>query len=216
MALFAEVDTGGVTHPRAVFIAVLCALCLGTAGPVSPSPAASGPHALAAASGPHAFAAGCPGASLRPSRTNIGAVRAAVLCLVNRERTTRGEHALVPDPQLTASAQAHTNSMAAQNYFEHVAPNGETPLMRMQATGYLSSAHHGYEVGENIGWGTLWEGSPRSIVAAWMGSPPHRANILDARFTATGVGVSPHPPASLADHQAGGLYTQDFGSVAGG
>jgi uncharacterized protein YkwD len=142
-------------------------------------------------------------------------VRAAVLCLVNRERTSRGERPLAADSQLTASAQAHTDSMSAQDYFEHVGPRGETPLMRMQATGYLSSAHNGYEVGENIGWGTLWEGTPSAIVQAWMGSPGHRANILDARFTATGVGVSSHPPAHLARHQAGGLYTQDFGSVGG-
>ena len=72
--------------------------------------------------------------------------------------------------------------MASEDYFEHVGPGGETPLMRMRATGYLSSSHDSYEVGENIGWGTLWEGTPRAVVAAWMASPPHRANILDARF----------------------------------
>ena len=139
-----------------------------------------------------------------------------MLCLVNHERSAHGERPLIADPQLTASAQAHTDSMASQDYFEHVAPNGETPLMRMRATGYLSSSRDGYEVGENIGWGTLWEGTPRSIVAAWMASPPHRANILDARFHDTGVGVSPHPPSSLAHRQPGGIYTQDFGAVIAG
>ncbi len=46
-----------------------------------------------------------------------------------------------------------------------------------------------------------------------MASPGHRANILDAHYRETGVGVSPHPPASLADGQAGGIYTQDFGTI---
>jgi uncharacterized protein YkwD len=153
----------------------------------------------------------CSGTTLRPSNANTGAVRAAVLCLVNRERTTRGERPLIADAQLTRSAQAHTESMALENYLEHVGPNGETPLMRMRATGYISSSRDGYEVGENIGWGTLWDGTPRAIVAAWMASAGHRANILDARFRNTGIGVSPHPPSSLAHNQAGGIYTEDFG-----
>ncbi len=153
---------------------------------------------------------------MRPNKANIGAVRTAVVCLVNRERAAHGERPLMPDPQLTQSAQAHTESMALQNYFEHVGPHGETPLMRMRATGYISSSHVAYEVGENIGWGTLWQGTPRAVVTAWMNSAGHRANILDARFRNTGVGVSPHPPSSLAHNQAGGIYTEDFGVIIPG
>ncbi len=71
----------------------------------------------------------------------------------------------------------------------------------------------GYEVGENIAWGTLSLATPRAIVAAWMASPAHRANILDANFRETGIGVTPRPPASLAHGQAGAIYTQDFGVI---
>jgi hypothetical protein len=53
------------------------------------------------------------------------------------------------------------------------------------------------------------------MVAAWMSSPGHRANILDPRFRDTAVGVSPHPPSSLARGQAGAIYTQDFGGLLG-
>jgi uncharacterized protein YkwD len=158
----------------------------------------------------------CPNTTLMPSSTNIERVRAAVLCLVNRERTSRGESPLAADDRLQQAAQAHTESMAFQNYFEHNGPAGETPLSRIRATGYIYSSQLGFEVGENIGWGTLWKGSPRSIVAAWMASAGHRANILDARFRNTGVGVSPHPPSSLAHHHTGGVYTQDFGVLIKG
>ncbi len=103
--------------------------------------------------------------------------------------------------------------MAFGNYFEHVGPRGETPLSRMRATGYIYSSQIGYEVGENIGWGTLWQGTPRAIVSAWMASPGHRANILDPRFRDSGIGVSAHPPTSLAGRQAGAVYTQDFGVI---
>jgi len=152
----------------------------------------------------------CTGADLRPTETDLGSIRAATLCLVNRERAGHGERPLAPNGRLEQAAQAHTQSMAFGNYFEHDGPRGETPLSRMRAIGYISSSQIGYEVGENIGWGTLWEATPRAIVAAWMASPGHRAKILDARFRNTAVGVSPHPPSSLAGGQAGAIYTQDF------
>ncbi len=209
MGLPWEVDIRRVARKRTLPLAFFCLLCLCAAGPVSSSIATRGARASAAGGA-------CPGATLRPSKTNLGAVRAAVVCLVNRERTTRGERPLIPDPQLTQSAQAHTESMALENYLEHVGPNGETPLMRMRSTGYISSSRDGYEVGENIGWGTLWEGTPRAVVAAWMNSAGHRANILDAHFRNTGVGVSPHPPSSLAHNQPGGIYTEDFGVLIPG
>ena len=83
----------------------------------------------------------------------------------------------------------------------------------MRSSGYISNPQGGYVVGENIAWGTLWLATPRSIVNAWMASPAHRANILDGAFRETGVGVEPRPPASLAEGQAGALYTQDFGAL---
>jgi uncharacterized protein YkwD len=165
---------------------------------------------------PPAAPGACTDTTLQPNSANIGRIRAAVLCLVNRERAAHGEVALDADAHLVRAAQAHTESMAFGNYFEHVGPGGDTPLSRIRATGYIFSSQIGYEVGENIGWGTLWEGTPRAIVAAWMASAGHRANILDARFRNTGIGVSPHPPSSLAHHQAGGIYTQDFGVLITG
>ena len=158
----------------------------------------------------------CPNTTLAPNEYDLTRIREAVLCLVNRERRNHGEGPLVANPRLEAAAQGHTESMAFGNYVEHVGPRGETPLSRMQAAGYIYSSRVGYEVGENIGWGTLWEGTPRAIVAAWMASAGHRANILDPRFRDTGVGVSPHPPSSFAGHQAGGIYTQDFGVIIAG
>jgi len=158
----------------------------------------------------------CPGADLRPEQENIEAVRTATLCLINRERTIHGEHLLQLNGHLQQSAQAHTESMAFGDYFEHDGPAGDTPLSRMIAAGYIYSSQIGYEIGENIGWGTLSLSTPRAIVAAWMASPGHRANILDPNFRDTAVGVSPHVPSSLAQGQAGGIYTQDFGIITTG
>ena len=163
-----------------------------------------------------ADASSCPGATLMPDGEDHAAVRTATLCLINRERGEHGEIALEAVAALENSAQEHTDSMVSAHYFEHIGPNGETPLSRMRAVGYISNSRDGYVIGENIAWGTLWLATPRAIVAAWMASPGHRANILNARFRQTGIGVSPHVPASMSGGQAGAIYTQDFGAIITG
>ena len=178
---------------------------------VGASPAGATPRPSKAQSTTRHIASSCPGADLRPTGQDLGRVRAATVCLVNRERAAYGERPLVHNERLERAAQGHTNGMAFGDYFEHVGRRGDTPLGRMRAAGYISSSQIGYEVAENIGWGALWLATPRAIVAAWMASPGHRANILDARFRDTAVGVSPHPPSSLVRGQAGAIYTQDFG-----
>lgn len=104
--------------------------------------------------------------------------------------------------------------MASADYFDHVGPRGDTPSERMRAAGYLAGAQF-FEVGENIAYGTGWMATPRAIVAAWMASPGHRANILDPDFRDTGIGASAHLPASLSGGQRGAIYTEDFGVTSG-
>jgi uncharacterized protein YkwD len=158
----------------------------------------------------------CANTELRPAPGNLSLVRAATSCLVNRERAAHGERALSSSPRLQRAAQNHTESMAFRGYFAHVGPGGQTPLDRIRASGYIHGSHMGYEVGENIAWGTGSLATPSAIVAAWMASPDHRANILDGRFRDTAIGVSSHLPWSIAHGQAGGIYTEDFGVVRGG
>ncbi len=158
----------------------------------------------------------CADASLVPTDANIEQVRAATLCLINRERGAHGERPLQTNPRLQQAAQSHSQSMALDDYFEHVGPGGDTPLSRLRAVGYIYSSRIGYEIGENIAWGTLWLAAPSVIVAAWMASPGHRANILDARYRDTAIGISAHAPSSLSHGQAGAIYTQDFGVIITG
>ncbi len=155
----------------------------------------------------------CPNTQLRPSRQDLALIRTATLCLVNRERLSHGMAALAPNAHLEAAAQGHSADMAAGDYFEHDGRHGDTPLSRMRASGYIFSSRIGYAVGENIAWATLGLSTPNAIVSSWMTSPGHRANILDATFRETGIGVSPHPLASLAHGQSGAIYTQDFGRI---
>jgi uncharacterized protein YkwD len=206
-----------VARPRLTLCAALTTcLCICPAAPSAFGAASAVLHASADLAVPVAAAAAsvrCPDAELAPHAENLDRVRAAVLCLINRERTRHGERALRFDARIEHAAQRHTEDMAFGDYFDHVGPHGDTPLDRLRAAGYVSNGRLGFEVGENIAWGTLSLSTPQAIVAAWMASPGHRANILDARFRDTAVGVSAHPPASLAHGQEGAIYTQDFGTI---
>jgi len=226
-----------VATRRTLRIAALATLALVACAAVSPAlGATSDTHHGAVCASYHAGSGGLPGSCnkrtrpqsshracvntrLRPTPANTALIRAATLCLINRERAAHGERALRPNRRLRRAAQAHSQSMALGDYFEHDGaggPGGGTPLARLRNAGYISSSRVGYEVGENIAWGTLYLATPRAIVASWMASPGHRANILDARYRETGIGVSPHPPTSLAHGQPGAIYTQDFGVIITG
>lgn len=147
-----------------------------------------------------------------PSTRDVALVGKAALCLVNRERTRRGERALIADARLTSAARGHSLDMAVRHYFEHVSPDGQTPLDRIRASGFLPPGH-GYLIGENIAWGSGTLSTPAQIVRAWMHSPDHRANILNRRFRYTGMGVAAGVPVETLRFQPGGIYTQDFATV---
>lgn len=191
------------------------ALGTSTAAPSSPvgTPSTSSNPAPPVARRPIASTAPCANTDLTPDPTNIAVVEAATLCLVNQVRGQHGLAALAPNADLQQSAEQHNNDMVAKDYFAHNGPAGDTPLSRIQATGYLADDSVSWVVGENIAWGTLSLSTPAAIVQAWVNSPEHLANILDGDYTDSGLAVAPQAPPSLAQGQQGAIYTQDFGGV---
>jgi uncharacterized protein YkwD len=155
----------------------------------------------------------CPASASAPASSDLEEVRDAVFCLINRERARNGESPLRASARLRLAAQEHSDEMVAQDYFAHEGPGGETLLDRVRACGYLHGSRVGYVLGENIAWGTRNLATPQAIVGAWMASPEHRANILNASFRDTGIGVAPGVPSVKGDGQPGGTYTQDFGVI---
>ncbi|MFD8734238.1 sigma-70 family RNA polymerase sigma factor [Streptomyces sp. NPDC059618] len=119
-----------------------------------------------------------------------------VVALVNKERAAAGCGPVTEDPQLENAAQAHSDDMAALNFFEHTNPDGADPGQRITAAGYHWSTY-----GENIAMG---QQTPQAVMDSWMNSPGHRANILNCSFKNIGVGV----------HRGTGgpWWTQDFGA----
>lgn len=150
----------------------------------------------------------CANATTGPTSANTAAMRTAVLCLVNQQRTQRGLVPLVANAQLTAAAQGHSDDMVAKRYFSHTSADGRTFAQRISAAGYLTG-YRSYSIGENIAWGSGSRGTPQQIVTSWMGSAGHRANILSTSFRDSGIGVTAGVPVSGLS--GGGTYTHDFG-----
>ncbi len=178
--------------------------------PVPTSPATSAQATIAAV-----LATPCENTELTPEPANLALVRAAVLCLVNHERAAHGESPLALNPDLQQAAEAHAEELVRLNYFAHVSPSGLTPVQRIRETGYLPGPSFGYVIGENLAWGTLSLATAQSIVSAWIASPGHLANILEAQYQDTGVAVYPAVPPSLGGGQSGATYAQEFGVLLG-
>jgi len=155
----------------------------------------------------------CQNTELTPAPGNLEQIRDATLCLVNQERAREGRLPLKPSAQLERAAQGHSEEMVSKDYFAHVAPSGLTPVGRIEQTGYVPNQQVGYTLGENIAWGTLQLSTPAAIVAAWIASPGHLANILFRQYRDTAIGVAPSAPASLAEGEPGAVYSQELGVI---
>ncbi|MBE9032200.1 FG-GAP repeat protein [filamentous cyanobacterium LEGE 11480] len=102
-----------------------------------------------------------------------------VVEITNFYRTQSGLNALQKNTNITNAAQAHSQSMALDDFFEHTGLNGSSTTQRVQAAGYNGVA------AENIAAGQL---HAEHAMERWMYSSGHRANILNANYQDIGVG----------------------------
>jgi uncharacterized protein YkwD len=153
----------------------------------------------------------CANADLAPEAGNLPAVTDATFCLLNAERVARGLRALTPDRRLQRAAALYGSDLVDHQYFAHEGRDGSRPAERIRAAGYLSSGG-AWRIGENLAWGTGDLATPRAIVAAWMNSAGHRANILETHYREIGFGVVAGNPS--APDGAGATYVTEFGVVA--
>ena len=99
---------------------------------------------------------------------------AQVVTLVNAERAKEGLAPLKADNTLTSAAQEIVS------VFDHTRPNGSSCFTVLKEMGI---SYQG--AGENIAYG---QRTPEEVVAAWMKSPGHKANIMNKQFTTIGIG----------------------------
>jgi uncharacterized protein YkwD len=124
-------------------------------------------------------------------RESGATVRARVVQLVNAARSHArkcGSERFAAAPPLSASrklddaAAGHARDMARRKFFDHRGADDSQPKDRVIRAGYQPRL-----TGENIAFGPE---SAEEVVAGWLASPGHCANIMDARFQDIGVSFS--------------------------
>jgi uncharacterized protein YkwD len=106
-----------------------------------------------------------------------------VVSLVNEQRQEAGLSDLTPDAGLMHAAQYKCDDMVNNSYYAHESPTYGAPI-KLYALFNITGFHFW---GENIAVGQT---SPSQVMEAWMASPEHKANILDADYTRIGVGFT--------------------------
>jgi uncharacterized protein YkwD len=143
------------------------------------------------------LAVGLLAADEKPARTiEVSEEEKALFDLTNQERAKQKLPPLKVHPLLMQAAREHTKNMAKQEKLDHTL-DGKTPVDRTRALGYRSTW-----IGENIAGGDAFP--PKDALKIWMGSKPHRENILNSTYEYIGVGA-----ARSATGQY--YYTQVFG-----
>ncbi len=102
--------------------------------------------------------------------------------MTNAFRVYHGKSVLTWCDKAARAAQLHSEDMAAQNYFDHVSPDGRTPGDRLSAQGitwygYAENICAGYDTGI-------------ACFVAWVNSAGHRAGMLNGYCTHLGVGFT--------------------------
>lgn len=143
-----------------------------------------------------------------PRPQDAAAVSRLVLALTNEARaharTCGWRHFPAAPPlslaaALTHAANVHARDMAAHDLFSHLGSDGSTPGVRATRSGYSWSM-----VGENIASGAR---TPREVVAGWLASPHHCANIMTAGFRQMGVAFAVNRASTQVID-----WSQDFGT----
>jgi uncharacterized protein YkwD len=145
--------------------------------------------------------AAVPPTSSPPAGEPLSTQEKALLELTNAARADGGCAPLRVDTRLQAAARAHAVDMVDRHYFSHLTPDGQDPSERAAAAGFPSGA------GENIAMGYP---TASAVMAGWMASSGHRANILNCSYTVIGLG---YDPGTIRAGFSPGSWVQMFGVV---
>lgn len=125
-----------------------------------------------------------------------------VIELVNKSRNAQGLSELKENEKLDKIARAKLLDMIENNYFAHTSPKGINPWFWYEKNGY----DYKY-AGENLAINFL---KVEDQHRAWMESPTHRKNILNANYQEIGVAVE----AGKVNGQMAIITVQEFGTLS--
>jgi hypothetical protein len=115
-----------------------------------------------------------------PTETVATLTRTGIIRETNKKRRVAGLTELQENMVLDAVAVKKVDDMFARQYFEHISPVGKGAGDLAEDAGYAYIM-----IGENLALGGFKDDA--DVVQAWMDSPGHRANILNARYQEIGV-----------------------------
>jgi uncharacterized protein YkwD len=142
----------------------------------------------------------CPGqfATAAPSAAQERTMR----CMVNYARRQVGAPALRPNAPLARAAAWKAHDLVRCHQFSHTAC-GRAFTVRIAEAGYRWGT-----VGENLAMGSGAGGEPRAVMRAWLGSPPHRANVLRAAYRDQGIALV---RGTMPGYRHARLWVNEFG-----
>jgi hypothetical protein len=114
------------------------------------------------------------------------------------DRRLRAAPPLQWNEQLGAAALAHSRDMATHNYFSHTGTDSRTVGDRA-----IREKYSWNRIGENIATG---QSSPAEVVAGWLTSPRHCANVMEREFAEMGAAYFVNPKSDTVIY-----WTQVFG-----
>jgi hypothetical protein len=109
-----------------------------------------------------------------------------LLSSVNGARIAAGLAPYALNSTLGASAQWHSNDMAANDFIDHAGSDGSTAKDRMAAAGY--PVYSGGILGTELIYGGV--GGPEKPFEWWMNSSVHHDLILSTRYREIGIGMA--------------------------
>jgi uncharacterized protein YkwD len=137
--------------------------------------------------------------ALAPAAGASGSESTATTLLraVNDTRAAHGLRALRIDVRLVRAARSHSQEMLRGDYFAHGDFHGRMVAFHVQ----------GPTAGENLAWGNGQYATPATVIAEWLASPEHRANLLRPGWTRIGIGLA---RGTFLGNAAATIVTADF------
>lgn len=127
--------------------------------------------------------------------------QASILNDVNAYRVQSGVTPLSENPELDKSAQAKCSDMVSGSYYEHTRPSDGKKLET-----WLTENTKYWKLGnENLNKGTFV--ASFEVVDSWVNSPAHKAAMIDAKFTDTGIAICGTNPNTLVVQHFAAYYS---------
>ena len=121
-----------------------------------------------------------------PAQVGLSSTENYLLMAINQQRSAAGLQPVQVDGPITTLARSRSNDMAERNYFSHTTPEGKNflPMMGESKITYKFA-------GEILARNNYPDAEATKIaIDSYLGSPAHKAIMLDGRFNLVGIGYT--------------------------